>query len=271
MFARKSARKHASLLIAGGTLLFGITLWTSAYSQSIDKPDTPLKVALVLDCIIQPRFQEDMKNFGMSRMMPTAGGHLISGQLALPAQKDRDLFKTAESGHRDFLIGFVHCAHVPGHMATDGPTSHADRPSPSRRLAIGSARMGGGSLPSNPPDASTVGAEPIVRVERVCNHLRNLYLTQEKTAPAETNKLYTEMNKAAQKALPKLLKGQGAEQDSGDWLIVTRPVRAMKDSCLKCHEGAKLGDTLGALAYVVSKKTFAAALPTSSPRPNASQ
>jgi len=262
MFARKSASKRTAVLIAGGTLLFGITLWTSSQSQSIDKPDTPLKVALVLDCLIQPRFQDDMKNFGMSRMLPTAGGHLVSGQLALPTQKDRDLFKTAESGHRDFLVGFVHCAHVPGHMNV--PTLHTDRPSPPRRPGTTPTSMGGESLPSYSPAVSTV------RVELVCNHLRNLYLTQEKTAPMETGKLTSEMSRAAQKALPKLLKGQGTEQDSGDWLIVTRPVRALKDSCLKCHEGAKMGDTLGALAYVVSKKTFAA-LPASSPRPNAAQ
>jgi len=255
MFARKSARKRTAVLIAGGTLLFGITLLTSSRSQSIDKPDTPLKVALVLDCLIQPRFQDDMKNFGMSRMLPTAGGHLVYGQLALPTQKDRDLFKTAESGHRDFLVGFVHCAHVPGQMKIGGlsPSGSAVPPGRSGRSSFGGAS----------PDDSTV------RVTPVCNHLRNLYLTQGKTAEAENGKLNAEMTKAAQKALPKLLKGQGAEQDSGDWLVVTRPVRAMKDSCLKCHEGAKLGDTLGALAYVVSKKTFAAALPTSNSRPNA--
>ena len=262
MFAPKSAPQRTAALIAGGTLLFGITLLTSSHSQSIDKPDTPLKVALVLDCLIQPRFQDDMKNFGMSRMVPTAGGHLVYGNLVLPTQKDRDLFKTAENGHRDFQVGFVHCAHVPGHLKTAASTSPEGKMSP-RRSTMASGRPSRGSFGADSPDKSTVSVIP------VCNHLRSLYLTQKKTAATENEKLNTEMNKAAQKALPKLLKGQGTEQDSGDWLIVTRPVRAMKDSCLKCHEGAKLGDTLGALAYVVSKKTVASALPTSSARPAA--
>ncbi len=256
MTVRKSVWTGLSALTAGATLLCGLTLWTSSHSQSIDKPDTPLKVALVLDCITQPRFQDDMKNFGLSRMLPTAGGHLVAGKILLPSQKDRDLFKSAENAHRDFEIAFVHCAHVPGSvvkvLASDAPGER----SPS--LPATSKRGGGFGAPLATPRE----AETTCRLSEVCNRMRHLYAARPKTADEETATLFQEMTTTAQKALPKLKQGQGVEQSVGDWLVVIRPVRAMKTSCLKCHEGAKLGDTLGALAYAVSKQTFAAVLPT---------
>ena len=95
------------------------------------------------------------------------------------------------------------------------------------------------------------------RVTPVCDSLLALYHIDRKTASEEEQKIYREMGQAAQKGLPKLMKGQGITQDAGDWLVVAQPVRAMKTSCLKCHQGAQQGDTLGVLTYVVSKKTFA--------------
>ncbi|MCW3098412.1 MAG: hypothetical protein JWL77_4030 [Chthonomonadaceae bacterium] len=258
MIARINARNRFRILTAGGALLLGVTLWTSSHSQSIDKPDTPLKVALVLDCVTQPRFQDDMKSFGMSRMLPTAGGHLVAGRLVLSTQKERDLFKIAENSHRDFLIGFYHCAHIPGSFPNSpGTTNTPDAASEKQDKRSAKAKPRSVSMDTPGFDASD-GISP------VCNDLRHLYSTPSTAPTAGTiqTDLYKEMGKAAHKALPKLLKGQGAQQDSSDWLIVMQPVRAMKASCLKCHEGAKQGDTLGVLAYAVSKKTFADALPT---------
>jgi hypothetical protein len=257
MIVRKLAIKTLSALTAGGTLLLGLTLWMpSSHSQSIEKPDTPLKVALVLDSITQPRFQDDMKNFGMSRLLYIAGGHLAMGKLLLPTQKDRDLLKTAESTHRDFAIGFFHCAKVPG-KATRGEGSF-------RSAALPSGKTGKPNEKSKPIPLTpeTIPSADIAEsVIPVCSRLRHLHADHSGTAGVEEQNLYREMGKAAEKALPKLMKGQGIEQDAGDWLVVARPVRALKTSCLKCHQGAKLGDTLGVLTYIVSKKTFADALP----------
>jgi hypothetical protein len=258
MIARISALNRLRSLTAGGTLLLGVTLWTASHSQSIDKPDTPLKVALVLDCVTQPRFQDDMKNFGMSRMLPTAGGHLVAGRLILSTQKERDLFKTAENSHRDFLIGFYHCAHIPGSATTAlGVPGTPDTTSEKHEKRSAKAKP-------QPVLMDPSGFDGADRVSPVCNHMRHLYSNPSTAPKAGTVEmdLYKEMGKAANKALPKLLKGQGAQQDTSDWLIVMQPVRAMKASCLKCHEGAKQGDTLGVLTYAVSKKSFANALPT---------
>lgn len=256
MFVRKPALKTLCALTASGTLLLGVTLLTSSRSQSIDKPDTPLKVALVLDCITQPRFQDDMKNFGMSRLLPAAGGHLAMGQLMLMTQKDRELMQTADNAHRDYAIGFFHCAHVPG---SPSKTPAGIRPGGS--FPEHPRKLDERSKPGQVTDAPTPSSDLAERVSPVRNSLRHLYHGDRKVASETEQNLYREMGKAAQKALPKLMKGQGVEQDAGDWLVVARPVRAMKTSCLKCHQGAKQGDTLGVLTYVVSKKTFADAGP----------
>ena len=255
MFVRNPVLKTLCALTASGTLLLGVTLLSSSHSQSIDKPDTPLKVALVLDSITQPRFQDDMKNFGMSRLVRTTGGHLAAGQFLLPTQKDRDLLKTVESTHRDFAIGFFRCAKVPG-TATKGAGGVRAATLPSEQTGTPSEK----SKP-NPRTPETNPSDIAGSVFPVCSRLRHLYAHQAQTAPKEETRLYREMGKAAQSALPSLMKGEGVGQNVGEWLVLVQPVRALKASCLKCHQGAKLGDTLGALTYIVSKKTFADALP----------
>jgi hypothetical protein len=252
MNIRNSYLYRWSLMTAGATLMLGTALVTSSHSQSIGKPDTPLKVALVLDCITQPRFQDDLRNFGMSRVLPAAGGHLVAGQLSLNSPKDRDLFKSAEESHRDFAIGFFHCAHVPGSLPK-APVSASVSGDPGKRTAAGKRPV----LSSEPP-----GIDDAERLTCVSARLNHPTGKDHAAAGREWLDLFSAVSKIEKKALPKLMKGQGVDQEMGDWLVVARPVRALKASCLKCHEGAKQGDTLGVLTYIVSKKTFAAALPS---------
>lgn len=253
MRIRTSALNVLSGLAAGGTLLLGVTFWTSSSSQAVEKPETPLKVARLLDSLTQSRFQDDMTNFGMSRMLPAAGGHLAFGHMLLPTDQDLTRFRLAESAHRDFAIGFFHCAHISGKAAkspvfTEGTERPAGRPSlPTAQTA------------ARPAAPSPVLLDPAENVSHICDRLAHLYSVSGKGAYTEATKLYRQMGEAAQTALPQLKKGEGVEHDIRGWLIVLRPVRAMKASCLKCHAGAKQGDTLGVMAYIVSKQTF---LPT---------
>lgn len=241
---RKKAISTVSIMTAGVAALCAVALRTPSLSQSIDKPDTPLKVALVLDCITQPRFQDDMRNFGMSRLLPIAGGHMVSGQLVLHSKQEQELFQKAKDSGRDFAIGFFHCAHVPG--------KPADPLRPDRPNGVKTIQFTGGRKPGVRPSQE----EPSYRLSNVSIYMPHLSETGMPSFRQEYQKMQDEMGKAAQKALPILMKGQGAQQESGDWVIVERPVRALKDSCLKCHEGAKKGDTLGVLTYAVSKKSY---------------
>ncbi len=240
MKMRTLSPKTLSAAAVSGAALLLVTAWLPSRSQSVSKPDTPLKVALVLDCITQPRFQDDMKNFGMSRMFPTAGGHLAMGHMYLSNPKEQALYKEATDSNRDFVIGFFHCTHVPGSLKPGGavPATH-------RAGTFGGA------------DGKGEGnREPAEFISAIQGNLRHMFATKAPDAVNPEVALYREMALASQKALPKLLKGQDVEQASKDWLVVMRPVRAMKDSCLKCHQGAKRGATLGVLTYAVSKQVF---------------
>lgn len=61
------------------------------------------------------------------------------------------------------------------------------------------------------------------------------------------------INKTCVQASPRLLRGQAVQADRGKWVIWMSPVRAEQETCLSCHTGAKRGDTLGVMAYAVSK------------------
>src|SRR5216110_2633601 len=105
------------LMAAGSALLLTVTLFPS-HSQSISKADTPLKVALLLDCVIQPRFQKDAGVFGMDRIITLNGHRAISGSLIGLDKQEKELLQRVTEANRDFSISFLHCAHVPGKYKT---------------------------------------------------------------------------------------------------------------------------------------------------------
>ena len=262
MIARKFAFNLRSALTAGGTLLCGVTLWTASYSQTTAKLDAPLKVALALDSITQTRFQDDMANFGLSRMVHVAGGHLTFGRLMLETQQDRDLFKACERSHRDFAVGFFHCLHATGDaVKASAGIRGKERPAVHSTPSAAKTQSIAQKAQLKPPKPEPEFTDPAERVSQISNHLIHLHLTHRATTPDssalnEDTLLFREMGRIAQNALPKLMKGQGVEQETADWLTVMRPVRATKASCLHCHTGAKQGDTLGVMTYVVSKRSF---------------
>lgn len=51
----------------------------------------------------------------------------------------------------------------------------------------------------------------------------------------------------------------GGTRDNGAWTVARRPVRASKASCVGCHKGAQIGDTLGVLVYGVRRAAATAA------------
>ncbi len=53
--------------------------------------------------------------------------------------------------------------------------------------------------------------------------------------------------------LAALKHGHPAEAEYENWVIVMRPVRALHQSCINCHAGARRGDTLGVMVYAVDK------------------
>ena len=226
------------LLAAGAApLLLTLSLQSrpAPAPQIVFDPHSPRHVADQLDAIIQPRFQDDRAGvFGTGRIVPMVRGHIAVNGFQPATPTETFLWKQVVGERRPYHVGFLHCAHVPGKYegsplltpfpaATPLPRFVTPKPYVSELLWH--------SFPSAAPNWN----DPKVRSQR----------------EAEEQSLGNLLQQAAVEAMPALLKGQGQEKTVHGWLIVTRPVRASKDSCLTCHVGAHRGDTLGAMVYAV--------------------
>jgi hypothetical protein len=225
-----SLQPRVSILMAGSGLLLAATYLTSQ-SQSISKVETPHQVADVLDCVFQPRFQKDEIGFGLSRIM-TISGHEKVARFTPQDENEKRLMAKVQTAGREYVVAFLHCAHVPGRY-------------PEIRDAKGKvvAEEQKGSASLHPHLTSLFASSPgKEKPEMLASRPLGL-----------EGKGMKNVEKVVIDALPKLKKGKDVEADSAKWLVVMRPVTASQDSCLKCHTGAKAGDTLGVMVYAVSK------------------
>lgn len=230
-----SLRYRISLLMAGSSVLLATTFLTSQ-SQSLSRVETPLQVADALDGVMQPRFLNEEAGFGISRII-TINGHESVAYFKPRNDHEKRLMARIQAAGRKYTISFLHCAHVPGKYP--GFETANKKRLPGERV-------------------SRVEAQP---------HLTPLLAYQPGKAQPERISLgspgiareeWTKVQKLAVDAMPRLKKGKDVETNQGDWLIVMRPVTASQDSCLKCHSGAKAGDTLGVMVYSISKTALPA-------------
>lgn len=205
------------------------------------KLGSPLQVADDLDGIVQPRFQEDAGEFGVSRLMPAVSGHRVGfmGYFDAKTPGERTLLNRAGSARRDYVIAFLHCAHVPGQKAGDtrseahhGPLNGAgDRYLTTLVVTKDLA-----------PDA------PSTSLSRSTFGIRN------SGYPVGYEKLEGRLQQAAITNIPGPLHGRAVQTGVDGWTVFLRPVRASADSCVGCHVGSKRGDTLGVMLYAVGSK-----------------
>jgi hypothetical protein len=207
----------AGLIVAAGL--------TPASGQSIGKADTPLKVAEVLDCLVQPRFESVQDKFGAMDRLVKVQGH-TPVRLAADTPLEKKYLRMAGEANRDYFVSFLHVVHVPS-----------------------SAYRGTGGKPEPMPANAyahykTPEDTPSLRFVSAVN--RDGY--------SKWVRISREWEKAAVGVLPRLKKGESVNADQADWLLAMRPVKASKQECLGCHTKSKLGDTLGVMVYAVSKK-----------------
>src|ERR1051325_3616056 len=107
MFRSRPNLLNTTLFLAAGSRLLAAAFLLPAGSQSITKADTPLKVAQLLDCVIQPRFQKDAGEFGMERIITLNGHHSISGILVGQNKQEKDLLQRVAEARRDYTISFL--------------------------------------------------------------------------------------------------------------------------------------------------------------------
>lgn len=189
----------------------------SAAASSPPTADPSEKVADTLDSIVQPRFQKNAGQFGVDRVVHIEGHEGVPWiDAGNPFEVRR--FAAVKAAHRSYVIAFLHCRHKPG--------AYVDPPTP--------ADPSDGTVPSSVDALIAVGG------------------TQ-----AGANRTFEWANKAlnpvARPYLGQLLKGQPAQADYENWVVVMRPVRALHQACLDCHAGTRRGDTLGVMVYAVDK------------------
>ena len=220
--------------VAGTVLLTAATFAAlrSPPPKASPHPNDPaVQVAEDLDAIAQARFQDTaMPIFGTGRIAPPVAGHDLTLLTArVPAEAKR--LARANGAGRDYVVAFLHCAHVPGRE----PFQSMRKLSPS---ATSPAPLFG--LPKTPSPLMIPLAYGPPRVSS-------------RRRPTRPEYNSADIRLAALNALPHLLRGTPVQKSVDHWLVVMRPVRALQPSCLGCHMGAKRGDTLGVMLYAVSR------------------
>lgn len=179
--------------------------------------ETPQQVADTLDGIVQPRFRQNAGRFGVDRILFKGHDNIYS--LTGMTTFEKRQFRQVNAAHRPYVIAFLHCAHKPGHDLLD------------KRHEV-----------EQLPDAFL---QPLAAATATDAGMEKLW-----------NWSGAHLEKAVLPDLPLLRQGTSVDRDFGNWRLVLRPVRASRDSCLGCHEGARRGDTLGVMVYAVDKSVI---------------
>jgi hypothetical protein len=226
-------------LVFAATALLSAAIVSTLQGKATDhafQADTPHRVADCLDALIQPRFQDDRAGvFGVTRVVTPAQLAGVEGHYGLALLQPKTLRETVllhltNAAHHDYVIAFLHCAHVPGHYANTHIPANADAKPYLRLLATRPSPIAAQSQQTLTAPIGFLGPSPLGGAD------------------------FAAISRQSIAALPRLRRGTYQEATVNNWLVVMRPIAAGKASCLGCHTGAKQGDTLGVMVYAVSKK-----------------
>lgn len=183
---------------------------------------TSAQVVKLLDGFVQRRFLEDNGKFGLMRLPPPVSGHdTVQYKLHAQDSGEKEVIRAVNAFEYEYLVEFLHCKHVPGRKQ-DPPAEPEKEGVKSITLVAAksaSTPFAPYSFPKERKQFRTDTEEPIL--------------------------------KQAGSIFGRLAKGAAVDTTVGTWQVSFRPVRASKQSCLNCHAGARMGDTLGVMAYAV--------------------
>jgi hypothetical protein len=175
---------------------------------------TAVSVAETLDTYVQPRFHILRdKNFGAFRIVYRR--HAGLGQLKVESPREKELIANVNATKRDYAIGLFHCAK----RFTTKP-----------RLEL-----------------LYLNQEAVVT--------DSIYgsLSRGKKLAAKHDLPLAAIEKKAVQLKSQLLTGKECRTTQSRWEVLMRPVYASTRECVSCHDGSKLGDTLGVMVYAVRK------------------
>jgi hypothetical protein len=209
------------LLLAGLIVptvpLFGVAIRSSG--QDSTKNETPLRVAELLDEIVQHRFEDDSGVFGITRLVTPAGHSRLSvnrnPSTLEPTYADADRYGRA------YAVLFYRIAHPPGRYRNPPGTAPARE---SARIPF-LISIGSGGHPKWTPGS-------LMREQR---------------------DILPRIKQHAGQKLAHLKQGKEVLLELDHRLVLMRPVKASKSSCLGCHTGAKKGQALGVMVYLIDK------------------
>ena len=245
----RPAPSRALMLACAGTALWSAAMFGVLHSApvhtGIPKAATARQVADILDGMIQPRFQDDRAGvFGLSRIVTPEQLAGVGGHQGLAVLQPKTLVETwelrqAQASGRNYVVAFLHCAHVPGQFKGIRGLPSASGPEVKPYLRLLATRPS--SVAAFAQQAQTVPLSP--RPQAVL-------FSQPHLSSADDAAISQE----AIASLPSLRAGARQETSVGNWLVEMRPVPAAHASCLGCHVGAPHNETLGVMVYAVSKK-----------------
>lgn len=229
------------------------------------KVTTPGQVADLLDRLIQPRFADDAGGvFGMDRMYSTVNGHekvLPQSDQTIPEfwdnETDQPLLKEIKSAKQRYVVAFLHTTHVPGKPVAPAYMKEEIKRNPHTVPTFLPQKMHLSPLATYSTREFPVLAD-LHKVDDKAFWIdgddkeQKEYERQWKQAIKRTRPIVSGWEKTAKKQLPALNQGKSVEVANGDWHLFLRPVKATKESCVSCHSGAKVGDTLGVMLYAVA-------------------
>jgi hypothetical protein len=199
-----------------------LALGSQAARVLAQQRSAPDRVTELLDALIQPRFQKDGGVFGMRRVVRSPGHEEVGALTDLSAWDKKQLAQIRALKH-DYRVAMLRVKHPPGHYRKgQGPIFGAGN-----TLLVAAPARGKGVL--------TPAFYPMI-------------------GPESDDPNNSAIRKTAMAALPELERNGTASGNAGPWKVTLRPVRATKGSCVGCHQGSRLGDTLGVLVYAVDTR-----------------
>lgn len=234
--------QRSHLLFIGGVLTTALCAATLLCSRAEDAKSAPRGVANLLDGVIQCRFQEDLSQFGISRMVPEVHGHVQVNWMTQLSKSQQERVQEANGRKLGYSVAFLHIAHKPGSFQKSGKSSSGAGPNSHAHARPAAETEFTPYLSLLPIENTTVNAKGL-RTSR---------------AGTDLAQRLDEARPVVMKAIPALKSGKDVEAAVGNRTVFMRPVRATKQSCLGCHEGAKLDDTLGVMVYIVDNHPLVA-------------
>lgn len=211
-----------------GLLLTGALVITPSLALSGSHPDRKSdRLADVLDNVIQARFQADGGNFGTERIEVT--GHNSLDAFTHMSGAEKAAFGEANRIGREYVIGFSHFRHRRGVFlppSSKNPGSVTGSVSAGAVFAALVLHVGGTTMESGSEDPAFFDWE---------------------------DRYDSTIERRVRSAMGRTIRGVPTTSSTTRWTITVRPIRALRRSCVNCHVGSKMGDTFGAMVYVVRR------------------